>query len=135
MIKTIIKETVITLLLLAAIILAAGVLLYDYIPSSKIVPNISQYQTDEKIKEELSETISNEKEEVIITYEVDSKDLNIYEKTKDYNAGNPNPFSYYTTGTVNNNSNNTQNNTSSNSNTTNNTTGNGTFFEDSKGTK
>ena len=136
MIKTIIKETVIMLLLLAAIILAAGVLLYDYIPSSKIVPNISQYETEKSITEELAETISNEKQEVIITYEVDSKDLNIYEKTKDYNAGNPNPFSYYTTGTVNNNSNNTQNNnTNSSSNTTNSTTNNGTFFEDSKGTK
>lgn len=133
MLKSVIKETVIMLLLLAAIVLAAGVLLYDYIPSSKIVPSISEYETPKNITDELSETITDEKEEIIITYEVDSKDLNIYEKTKDYNAGNPNPFSYYTTGNVNTNSTNTQNN--SGSNTTNNTTNNGTFFEDSKGTK
>lgn len=132
MVKSIIKETMFMLLLLATIILAAGVLFYDYIPSSKVVPSVLQYETSKNITQELSETISDEKEEVIITYEVDSKDLNIYEKTKDYNAGNPNPFSYYTTGTVNNN---TQNNINKDSNTTNNTTNNGTFFEDSKGTK
>lgn len=133
--KSVIKEIVIMLLLLAAIILALGVLLYDYIPSSKIVPKISEYEIQDNIKEELSETITNSKEEVIITYEVDSKDLDIYEKKNDYKAGNPNPFSYYTTGTTTNNTdkNNTINN-DKNSNT-NNTNNNGTFFEDGKGTK
>lgn len=132
--KSIIKEIAIMLLLLAAIVLGLGVLFYDYIPSSKVVPTILEYKTPENITEELSETITNNSEEVIITYEVDSKDLKVYEKTKDYNAGNPNPFSYYTTGTVNNtNKDNTINN-DKNSNT-NNTNNNGTFFEDGKGTK
>lgn len=132
--KSIIKEIAIMLLLLAAIVLGLGVLFYDYIPSSKVVPTILEYKTPENITEELSETITNNNEEVLITYEVDSKDLKVYEKTKDYNAGNPNPFSYYTTGTVNNtNKDNTINN-DKNSNT-NNTNNNGTFFEDGKGTK
>ena len=100
--KNIIKEIAIMLLLLAAIVLGLGVLFYDYIPSSKVVPTILENKTPENITEELSETITNNSEEVLITYEVDSKDLKVYEKTKDYNAGNPNPFSYYTTGTVNN---------------------------------
>lgn len=126
--KSVIKEIAIMLLLLAAIVLGLGVLFYDYIPSSKVVPTVLEYKTPNNITEELSETITNNSEEVIITYEVDSKDLNIYEKTKDYNAGNPNPFSYYTTGTVTNNT-----NTTNNSNTNNNS--NGTFFEDGKGTK
>lgn len=132
--KSIIKEIAIMLLLLAAIVLGLGVLFYDYIPSSKVVPTILEYKTPDNITEELSETITNNSEEVLITYEVDSKDLKVYEKTKDYNAGNPNPFSYYTTGTVNNtNKDNTINN-DKNSNTNNNNN-NGTFFEDGKGTK
>lgn len=128
MIKTLIKETIIMLLLLIAIILGLGVLLYDYIPSSKIVPTVLPYETPTNIKEELAEKVVDNKEEVIITYQVDSKDLNIYEKIKSYNAGNPNPFSYYTTGTTNNNNNNDgANNT--NSNIQNNTTNDGTFFK------
>lgn len=142
MVKTIIKELIIILLILIAIILGLGVLLYDYIPSTKIVPTVLQYETQENITQELSEKITNETEEVIITYEVDSKDLNIYEKLKDYNAGNPNPFSYFptnvdddnNTNTTNNSSNNTNNkNTNNNSNADNNTN-NGTFFKDT-GTK
>lgn len=125
--KNIIKEIAIMLLLLAAIILGLGVLFYDYIPSSKVVPKVLEYKTPENITEELSETITNNTEEVLITYEVDSKDLKVYEKTKDYNAGNPNPFSYYTTGTI-------TNNTTGNSNT-NSTNNDGTFFENGKGTK
>lgn len=126
MIKAIIKEMIIMIILLIAIILGLGVLLYDYIPSSKIVPTVLQYETPNNISEELSEKLIDEKEEVIITYQVDSKDLNIYEKTKDYNAGNPNPFSYYTTGVTPDNNNNNSD--------TQNSTNDGTFFEN-KGTK
>lgn len=130
--KSVIKEIAIMLLLLAAIVLGLGVLLYDYIPSSKVVPTVLEYKTPANIKEELAETITNNTEEVLITYEVDSKDLKVYEKTKDYNAGNPNPFSYYTTQT---NTNNSNNNNINNTNTGSNTTNNGTFFEGNKGTK
>lgn len=127
--KNVIKEITIMLLLLAAIILGLGVLFYDYIPSSKIVPTVLEYKTPNNIKEELSETVTNNTEEVIVTYQVDSKDLKVYEKTKDYNAGNPNPFSYYTTQIDSN------NNNTNNTNTSSNTTNNGTFFENNKGTK
>lgn len=130
--KSVIKEIAIMLLLLAAIVLGLGVLFYDYIPSSKVVPTILEYKTPDNITEELSETITNNSEEVLITYEVDSKDLKIYEKTKDYNAGNPNPFSYYTTGTNTNSTNTINNDKNSNTNNTNN---DGTFFENGKGTK
>ena len=131
--KSVIKEIAIMLLLLAAIVLGLGVLFYDYIPSSKVVPTVLEYKTPSDIKEELSETITNNTEEVLVTYQVDSKDLKVYEKTKDYNAGNPNPFSYYTTQT--NTNNNKTNNINNNTNTSSNTTNNGTFFEDNKGTK
>ena len=132
--KNVIKEIAIMLLLLAAIILGLGVLFYDYIPSSKVVPTVLEYKTPNNIKEELSETVTNNTEEVLITYQVDSKDLKVYEKTKDYNAGNPNPFSYYTNSNNSNNTNNDKNNIN-NTNTGSNTTNNGTFFENNKGTK
>lgn len=130
MFKSIIKEIAIMILLLMAIVLGLGVLLYDYIPSSKIVPIVAKYETPNSISEELEETITNANEEVIVTYQVDSQDLTIYEKTNDYKAGNPNPFSYYTTGTV---TNNTVNNNGNG--TTNNNTDDGTFFENNKTTK
>ncbi len=143
MVKTIIKELIIMLLLIAAIILVLGILLYDYIPNNKIVPSISTYETPSSIKEELATELTNSKEEVIVTYEVDSQDLQTYQKTKDYKAGNPNPFSYYGGGTSGSNTSNTEsgsnsgttntNNNSSNT-TSSNTSSNGTFY-DNKGTK
>lgn len=142
MVKTVIKELIIMLLLVIAIIFALGILLYEYIPNNKVVPTVSEYQTPSAIKEELAVELTNAKEEVIVTYEVDSQDLQTYERTKDYKAGNPNPFSYYETGTVNTattnntNSNTNKNNsttTNSNSNTSSNTSS-GTFYEN-KGTK
>ena len=53
MIKSIIKEIIIVLLLLVAVVLALGVLFYDYIPMNKIVPSVASYTTSEEIKKEL----------------------------------------------------------------------------------
>ena len=59
MIKSIIKEIIIVLLLLLAIVLALGVLFYDYIPTNKLVPSIDTYTTAESIKAELNEQVTN----------------------------------------------------------------------------
>lgn len=143
MVKSVIKELIIMLLLIVAIILTLGILLYDYIPNNKIVPTVSEYQTPSAIKEELAVELTNAKEEVIVTYEVDSQDLQTYQKTKDYKAGNPNPFSYYSTGTANagttnqqtgNTNNNSNINTKTNNNTSANSSSDGTFYNN-KGTK
>jgi len=98
MVKSILKEIIIILLLLLAIVLALGVLFYDYIPANKIVPNVATYSTSESIKNELNEQIT-EDETVLVTYEVTAGDLKNYEKTKDYKKGKQNPFSTYQTQT------------------------------------
>ena len=54
MIKGFIKELIIALLLCLAIILVLGILLYNYNPSSKTLPDKVAYTTPEKIKEELN---------------------------------------------------------------------------------
>ncbi len=57
--KSIIKEFIILLLLLVAILLVLGVFLYDYIPSNKVVPTIEQYQVPSSIKNELEESVND----------------------------------------------------------------------------
>lgn len=120
--KSIIKEIIIVLLLLLAIILVLGVFLYDYIPTSKIVPKIEQYQVPNNIKEELEKNINDIQEnQAQIVYEIDGTDLKNYEKSKDYQKGKVNPFSQDTIGNTAVNNNTTKNSdtvTTSSSNST-----------------
>lgn len=150
MAKKVIKEIIITLLLCLAIILILGLLLYDYVPMSKVVPEPVSYTTPEEVEEELLSAGGVDESQIVMTYQIDSTDLNNYKRIQDYKPGKTNPFSSYETGTTgenttNNNSSNGSSNgnstTSSNnsSTTTNNTSDNtstsgGTYFQD-KGTK
>lgn len=95
MAKKVIKEIIIMLLLILAIILILGVLLYEYVPSNKIIPDEVSYTTPEAVKEELSKSENVDNDEVILTYSVDSTDLNNYERINTYVPGKPNPFSPY----------------------------------------
>ena len=97
MAKNIIKEIIIMLLLCLAIILVLGVLLYEYVPSNKVIPDEVSYTTPENIKEELSKSDGVDDEQVILTYSIDATDLNNYERINTYVAGKPNPFSSYDT--------------------------------------
>lgn len=96
MVKSIIKEIIIILLLLIAVLLALGVLFYDYIPTNKTVPSVSTYKTAESVAKELQEQVTGN-ETVLVTYEITSEDLKQLERTKDYDAGKVNPFSSYET--------------------------------------
>ena len=148
MAKNVIKEIIILLLLCLAIILLLGILLYEYVPMSKTVPNPVSYTTQEDVQQELASSSDVDNSQIILTYEVDSTDLNNYERINDYQPGKANPFSSYETsgentttngsatggnstssGSSSSNSNNT--NTSSSGNTT---TSGGQYFQD-KGTK
>lgn len=148
MAKNVIKEIIILLLLCLAIILLLGILLYEYVPMSKTVPNPVSYTTPEDVQQELASSSDVDNSQIILTYEVDSTDLNNYERINDYQPGKANPFSSYETsgentttngsatggnstssGSSSSNSNNT--NTSSSGNTT---TSGGQYFQD-KGTK
>lgn len=156
MAKKVVKEIIIALLLCLAIILLLGILLYEYVPITKTIPNTVSYTTPEDIKEELADSQAIDESQIIMTYEVDSNDLNNYAKIQDYKPGKANPFSSYeTTQTTETNGTNTttgssqigangnsttssetSNTTSSQTNTAveNTTTSGGQFFQD-KGTK
>ena len=148
MAKNIVKEIIIILLLCLAIILILGILLYEYAPMSKTVPNPVSYTTPEEVQQELSSSSDVDSSQIIMTYEVDSTDLNNYERINDYQPGKANPFSSYETSGENtttngsatggnstssgsNSSSSNNSNTSSSGNTT---TSGGEYFQD-KGTK
>lgn len=146
--KSIIKEIIIILLLCLAIIVVLGLLLYDYVPMTKVVPEPVSYTTPEDVKEELVQAGEVDDNQVIMTYEVNSSDLNNYEKIKNYNPGKANPFSSYqsqtnenenatdgnTTSTTGSTKDTTNANTNSNTTTNNSSSSGGHFFQD-KGTK
>ena len=143
MAKKVIKEMIIILLLCLAIILILGLLLYDYVPTGKLIPEEVSYTTPSEIKEEINKGENVEDEQVILTYSVDSTDLKNYERINTYVPGKTNPFSSYDTSTTqgeNTTTNGSQNNGNGNSSNTNsgnnnsNTSTGGTYLPD-KGTK
>ena len=146
MAKNIVKEIIIILLLCLAIILILGILLYEYAPMSKTVPNPVSYTTPEEVQQELSSSSDVDTSQIIMTYEVDSTDLNNYERINDYQPGKANPFSSYATNGENTttsgsatggnstSSGSTNNTSSSGSTSSNTTTSGGQYFQD-KGTK
>ena len=142
MAKNVIKEMIIILLLCLAIILVLGLLLYEYVPTGKIIPEEVSYTTPSEIKEEINKGENVENEQVILTYSVDSTDLRNYERINTYVPGKTNPFSSYDTSSTqgNNTTNGSQNSGNGNSNNTNSGNNNsngstgGTYLPD-KGTK
>ena len=69
MAKNIIKEIIIVLLLAIAIILILGVLLYEYVPANKIIPEKVSYTTPENVKQELQIDPSVDDTQVVVTYQ------------------------------------------------------------------
>lgn len=156
MAKSIIKELIIVLLLCLAIIIILGILLYEYVPMVKTLPNQVSYTTPQEAKEELAEASEVDESQVVMTYEVNSADLNNYKKVQKYKPGKANPFSSYeqsttgtnttengSTGSGNSNSGSNSNTTTGNSSSSNSsgssssentTTSGGKFFQDT-GTK
>jgi len=92
MLKNIIKEFFIMLLLCIAIILILGVILYEYIPTNRVIPEKQAYSTPENVKTEINEQIT-EVEKTEISYEITDSDLNIYKQTSSYKPGKKDPFS------------------------------------------
>ena len=92
MAKKVIKETIIVLLLMLAIILVLGVLLYGYLPMNKIIPETVSYTTPENVKSELQTDTSVDTENIVMTYTIDSTDLSNYKKVQEYVPGRKNPF-------------------------------------------
>ena len=95
MAKTIVKELIISLLLCLAIILLLGILLYEYVPMTKTIPNAVSYTTPANVKQELAQSENIDENQIIMTYEVDLTDLNNYKRIQNYKPGKANPFSSF----------------------------------------
>ena len=65
MAKIFIKEMIIMLLICLASILILGVLLYEYVPSNKMIPDAVSYTTPEKVQLELNKGKDVENDEII----------------------------------------------------------------------
>ena len=125
--KRFFKELFLIILLCIAILLVLGVLLYDDIPFNKLVPNKVSYKMPENIQNQLDEIIE-ETEQVLVTYTIDSKDLQVFAEQNDYVAGKADPFSEYkepvSTNTTGNGNNNTSTTPQTNTQVGSNSTGN-----------
>ena len=88
----IIKDLIISLLIVVAIVLVLSVIFYDEISLSKVIPESEEYIMSEDMQEELDKGYINEEEQIITTYYIDAADLKKYENTKEYDKGKKNPF-------------------------------------------
>lgn len=126
MVKNITKEIITILLLTLAIILILGIILYDYVPTNKIIPEQVSYSTPETLKQEIEDNIDDTGTSDLPTYTITDSDLNNYKKIQEYVPGKKNPFASITdNNTVANNvsgtTTTTQTNTNANSDTNKNT--------------
>lgn len=96
MAKTI-KEIIIMLLVCLVTMLVLAIVLYQYIPNRKAVPEIITYAATEDVQLLLDDDIDqrSDDDQVILTYEVTESDLNSYQNTNDYVPGKANPFAAY----------------------------------------
>ena len=126
MAKSVFKEIIIFLLLCLAIILILGILLYEYIPMSKTVPNAVSYTTPAEVQEELASMDDLNEEH--------STDLNNYRRINDYQPGKANPFAPAQTTSDDNNTtgNTTTGGSTTNTNTNSNTNSNTTYNPDAE---
>lgn len=127
--KSVLKEIIIVLLLCLAIILILGILLYEYVPIAKTIPNEVSYTTPENVKQELLSSSDVDDSQIIMTYEVNSDDLSNYRRVQDYVPGKANPFSSYETQDDDEEENGSSDGNSTNDNSS--TTDNGTENDDS----
>ena len=134
MAKSIIKEIIIMLLICLAIILILGILLYEYVPTSKTMPNEVSYTTPSDVKEELLSSADVDDSQIIVTYEVNQDDLNNYKKVQNYKPGKANPFDSGET-TDSSNATNTTNGNSSAGNSNNGNTGSSSTGNTSAGSQ
>lgn len=134
MAKSIIKEIIIMLLICLAIILVLGILLYEYVPASKTMPNEVSYTTPSDVKEELLSSADVDDSQIIVTYEVNQEDLNNYKKVQNYKPGKANPFDSGET-TDSSNATNTTNGNSSTGNSNNGNTGSSSTGNTSAGSQ
>ena len=92
MVKTLIKEIIIALLVCLAVLLVLSVLLYDFIPTNKVIPEAVEYEPTSEIEVELNAAVDDNSDQIIKTYEITANDLENFERTNEYLPGKANPF-------------------------------------------
>ena len=92
MVGKILKNGIIVLLTIILAMLLFAVVLYEYIPSKKEIPTIKEYVASDQVSSQLADSVDQEKQQVVLTYEVTSTDLNNYKVTNEYIPGKANPF-------------------------------------------
>ena len=126
----IIKDLIISFLIVVCIGIILSMVFYDDIALGKVVPEVEEYTLSAEMQNNLENTELDDAEEVIINYYIDASDLKKYEKTNEYVKGKSNPFAEVSSSVIENNTTTGNNNTASDKNNT----GNGGFYEDD-GTK
>ncbi len=119
MAKTIIKETFIILLITVAVAVVLALILYQYMPTNRIIPSkVTAYATPEEVAKEIEDqTTEKQYESENKVYSITDSDLAQYRREKNYNPGKANPFAEYSNEVV-------QSETSANQNVDRNTTDN-----------
>ena len=142
-----IKELFIIALLFVVIMFIIGILVYDFIPTNKVVPQAIEYTADSTVTATLQEITADlasqstttdsssnydETESLLKSYSIGKSDLSNYKSKNAFESGKPDPFSEYTEPDANTAANTVANTTGNNA-TTNTSKGNsntsGTFFE------
>lgn len=87
-----IKDLIISILIVICIALVVSVIFYNRIPLSKVIPELQEYALSSEMQEDLNRSYTDEATEIVTTYYIDAADLKKYESTKEYDKGKKNPF-------------------------------------------
>lgn len=87
-----IKDIIISILILISIVLIVSVIFYNKNPLNKVIPESQEYALASEMQEALNESYIDESTEVVTTYYIDAADLKKFESTKEYDKGKKNPF-------------------------------------------
>ena len=129
---SIIKDIIISILIVVTILLIISIIFYDKISLSKVIPEAEEYTLSDEMQKDLDEGKEEETKQIVTTYYIDAVDLKNYEKNKEYNKGKKNPFAELSTS---NGTSTSENNTSSSENNSNNNNKNNENFYDDDSTK
>lgn len=88
----IIKEMIISILIVICIGMLISIVFYDKLALGKVVPEAENYSLTAEMQNELKNSKLDDAEETIVNYYIDASDLKKYEKTNKYIKGKSNPF-------------------------------------------
>ncbi len=90
--NTIVKEIFITIILSLVIIITLRMVIFDFIPTEKILPEAIKYESEYTVKNVLRDIENSEKngeEALLKIYKIESSELTDY-----VSSGKDNPFTY-----------------------------------------